>query len=150
MRVLGIDYGQARIGIALSDPTGLFAQPMGLVRRKTDEQAIQEIISMVHEHTVEQCVVGLPRNMNGSEGIRAEQCRAFASLLGEGLNIPIDLYDERLTTVAAERMLKSADVNRKDRKKVVDSIAASMMLQGYLDSLRTKRNHADLSGGQDI
>ena len=136
MRILGIDYGQARIGVAKSDPTGLIAEPHLVLRRKTDELSANEIARLAIELEASRIVVGWPRNMNGSVGPGALSCVQFADLLRETTGLPVDLYDERLTTVAAERLLISAEVNRKNRKKVIDALAASIMLQGYLDRRR--------------
>ncbi len=133
MRVLGVDYGRARIGLALSDPTGLFAQGLSVLRRTTDEQAVAEIVELIRQHEVEEVVVGLPKNMNGTVGERAEQCQAFAEQLEQAAGVPVRLFDERLTTVAAERLLISADMRRNRRKQVIDEVAATLLLQSYLD-----------------
>lgn len=137
----------ARIGVAMSDPTGFLAQPFEVVRRTSDKAAVEAIVEISRANDVEQIVVGLPKNMNGSEGHRAEQCREFSAMLESCANLPVTLYDERLTTVAAERMLISADVRRQNRKQVVDAVAASIMLQGYLDFVRN-RKRVDDAGGQ--
>jgi putative holliday junction resolvase len=133
MRILGVDYGLAKIGLAISDPTGFLAQGLSVLRRTSDEQAVAAIVSVIRENDVKQVVVGLPRNMNGSIGERAEQCKRFAGMIEKAAGIPVDLYDERLTSVAAERILIGANVRRDKRKKVVDEVAATLMLQGYLD-----------------
>lgn len=136
MRILGVDYGLARIGLALSDPTRLFAQGLPVLKRKSDQDAAEAISRLMQEHDIERIVVGLPLNMNGSQGERARQCIEFGQLLEQVCQVEVAMYDERLTTVAAERMLIDAQVHRKDRKRVIDSVAASILLQGYLDSLR--------------
>ncbi|GMA52111.1 putative pre-16S rRNA nuclease [Alicyclobacillus contaminans] len=141
MRILGIDYGRARIGLALSDPTGLVAQPLTVLHRESDEAAAERIAALAEQHEVERVVVGWPRNMNGSVGERAKQCQAFAALVEAKTGIPVDLYDERLTTVAAERMLVAANLRREKRRTVVDGVAAAMMLQGYLDGFRRRDSH---------
>jgi putative Holliday junction resolvase len=138
MRVLGVDYGRARIGLALSDPTGLFAQGLCVLQRETDSQAVADIVEVIQQYEVEEVVVGLPKNMNGTVGERAEQCKAFAEQLQQAAGIPVRLFDERLTTVAAERLLIAADMRRKRRKQVVDEVAATLLLQSYLD---WKQNH---------
>ncbi len=143
MRILGVDYGLARIGLALSDPTGLLAQGLTVLKRKSDSDAALAIHQLVLEHGVQQIVVGLPLNMNGSEGERALQCREFANLLRDVCHLEVVLYDERLTTVSAERILIEAQVRRKDRRQVVDSVAASILLQSYLDSLRAAARRAE-------
>ncbi|WP_369406109.1 Holliday junction resolvase RuvX [Alicyclobacillus kakegawensis] len=145
MRVLGIDYGRARIGVAVSDPTGLFAQGLTVIPRRTDEAAAAEIARIAREQAAELIVVGLPRRMDGSLGERAAQCQAFAERVASAAGLPVDLYDERLTTVSAERTLIDADVGRARRRQVVDKLAAALMLQGWLDS-RRKRATDDGSG----
>jgi putative Holliday junction resolvase len=142
MRMLGIDYGMARIGLALSDPTGLLAQPFSVLPRVSDKAAVHAICEVAKEYDVDVMVVGWPRNMNGSVGPRATACEVFAERLRVQSGRKVELYDERLTTVAAEKMLVSADVRRKDRKQVVDAIAAAMMLQGYLDRYRATHGQA--------
>ncbi len=136
MRVLGVDYGLARIGLALSDPTGLLAQGLLVLKRESDAKAVSSLEAIILQYEVEEVVVGLPRNMDGSIGERARQCQAFADLLAQGANIPVELYDERLTTVAATRVLIDADMSRKKRKRVVDEVAATILLQNYLDFKR--------------
>ncbi|CAM3730629.1 Holliday junction resolvase RuvX [Alicyclobacillus pomorum] len=140
MRTLGVDYGLAKIGLAISDPTGLLAQGLSVLRRTSDEQAVEAIVNVIREYDVKQVVVGLPRHMNGSIGERAEQCQAFADLIEKAAGIPVHMYDERLTSVAAERMLIGANVRRDKRKKVVDEVAATLMLQGYLDRQSHQRD----------
>jgi putative holliday junction resolvase len=137
MRVLSIDYGLKRIGLALSDPTGLLAQGFGVLQRVSDKGAVEDIAKVVLENEVGEVVVGLPKNMNGSIGQRAEQCKAFADKLAGSVSIPVVMYDERLTTVAATRVLIDADMRRNKRKRVVDEIAATILLQNYLDYKRS-------------
>ncbi|GAB6990828.1 Holliday junction resolvase RuvX [Paenibacillus pini] len=138
MRILGLDYGDRRIGVAVSDLFGWTAQGLEVVERRRDGTEIQRIESLVREYEVEEIVVGLPKNMNGSIGPRGEICIDFADKLKELLELPVHLWDERLTTVSAERTLIEADVSRKKRKLVVDKMAASLILQNYLDS-KSKR-----------
>lgn len=134
MRWLGLDYGDRRIGVAVSDELGWTAQGLTVIERKTPEQDVQRIGEVVREYGVSAIVLGLPRNMNGSVGPRGEICIAFAETLREMLKLPVHLWDERLTTVSAERTLLEADVSRKKRKQVIDKMAASLILQGFLDS----------------
>lgn len=138
MRLLGLDYGDRRIGVAVSDAFGWTAQGVGVVEKRRDNGEIDAIAKLVKEHEVSEIVVGLPKNMNGTIGPRGEICIAFAGDLQQKLNLPVHLWDERLTTVAAERTLLEADVSRKKRKLVVDKMAATLILQNYLDS-KTKR-----------
>lgn len=138
MRILALDVGTKTVGIAVSDELGWTAQ--GLVTLKIEENKptshiYEQIAKLVDEYKVEKVVVGLPKNMNGSIGPRGEACQQFANELAEHIPCSIVMWDERLTTVAAEKMLISADVSRKKRKKVIDKMAAVMILQGYLDHM---------------
>jgi putative Holliday junction resolvase len=134
MRIMGLDYGDRRIGVALSDAFGWTAQALEMIERKSDGSEFGRIEELVREHDVSEIVVGLPKNMNGTIGERGEICMAFAEELRQKLSIPVHLWDERLTTVAATRTLLSADVSRRKRKQVVDKMAAALLLQNYLDS----------------
>lgn len=138
MRIMGLDYGDRKIGVAVSDMFGWTAQGLEVVERRRDGAEMQRIADLVREQEVEEIVVGLPKNMNGSIGPRGKICIAFADQLRDMLNLPVHLWDERLTTVSAERTLLEADVSRKKRRQVVDKMAASLILQNYLDS-KSKR-----------
>ncbi|MBB3109955.1 putative Holliday junction resolvase [Paenibacillus phyllosphaerae] len=138
MRLMGLDYGDRNIGVAVSDAFGWTAQSVGVVQKRRDNGELDEIAKLVAEREVSEIVVGLPKNMNGTIGPRGEICIAFAQDLQQKLNLPVHLWDERLTTVAAERTLLEADVSRKKRKLNVDKMAAQLILQNYLDS-KTKR-----------
>lgn len=134
-RILAFDVGDRRIGIAVSDLLGITAQPVETYTRTDDEQKdIRYLLSVAEKYDASKLVFGLPRNMNGTYGFQAEKVKEFAGKLLEDWNGEHDFYDERLTTVTAERILLEADVSRKKRKKVVDKIAAVVILQGYLDS----------------
>ncbi|CAM4355684.1 MULTISPECIES: Holliday junction resolvase RuvX [Paenibacillus] len=134
MKILGLDYGDRRIGVAASDVFGWTAQGLEVLERRRDEGEFTRIADLVREHEISEIVVGLPKNMNGTVGPRGEICIAFADRLRDELNLPVHLWDERLTTMAAERTLIEADVSRKKRKQVVDKMAASLILQNYLDA----------------
>jgi putative Holliday junction resolvase len=134
MRILGLDYGDRRIGVALSDAFGWTAQGLETIERKREGDEFRRVEALVKEHDVEAIVVGLPKNMNGTIGPRGEICMAFAEELKQKLSMPVHLWDERLTTVAATRTLLEADVSRRKRKLVVDKLAAALLLQNYLDS----------------
>lgn len=134
MRILGLDIGQKTIGVAISDPLGFTAQGITTIRRKKKED-INEIINLCKEYAVETIVVGLPKNMNGSIGFAGEKIMEFTELLKDSVECKIELWDERLTTVAAHRAMLEADLSRGKRKKIVDKIAATYILQGYLDRL---------------
>lgn len=138
MKLLGLDYGDRRIGVAVSDAFGWTAQGIEVVQRREDDSHLQRIAELAKLHEAEEVVVGLPKNMNGTIGPRGELCIEFAASLRELLGLPVHLWDERLTTVSAERTLLEADVSRKKRKQVVDKIAAGLILQNYLDS-KSKR-----------
>ncbi|KGA98017.1 Holliday junction resolvase [Alkalihalobacillus alcalophilus ATCC 27647 = CGMCC 1.3604] len=136
MRTLGLDVGTKTIGVALSDELGWTAQGLVTLKRSEDDlqSDIKSVSELVQEHEVTAIVVGLPKNMNGTIGPSGEMCQAFAKQLENEIEgIQVKLWDERLTTVAAERMLITADVSRKKRKQVIDKMAAVLILQGYLD-----------------
>ncbi len=132
MRILGIDYGDRQIGLALSDPFGWTAQ--GLEVLKNTDQIWNELQSLVEKHQVEKIVLGWPKNMDGTLGERAVLAQEWAEQLEKLLNLPVILWDERLTTIAAEKTLLEADLSRKKRKKIIDRLAAVFILQNYLDS----------------
>ncbi|MGF7045953.1 putative Holliday junction resolvase [Paenibacillus sp. DS2015] len=134
MRIMGLDYGDRRIGVAVSDAFGWTAQGLEVIERRREGAEFDRIAEIVREREVSEIVVGLPKNMDGTVGFRGQICIDFADKLKELLSLPIHLRDERLTTVSAEKTLIEADVSRKKRKKVVDMMAASLILQNYLDS----------------
>ena len=136
MRTLGLDVGTKTIGVAVSDGMGWTAQGLETIRVEEDEtnQAIPRLKELINTYEVDKLVVGLPKNMNGTIGPRGEACIEFAEELKQALGLEVIMWDERLSTMAAERVLLEADVSRKKRKKVIDKMAAVMILQGYLDS----------------
>lgn len=138
MRVMGLDYGDRNIGVAISDAFRWTAQGLTVVEKRRDGGELDRIAELALEHEVSEIVVGLPKNMNATIGPRGEICIAFAEQIRQKLEIPVHLWDERLTTVAAERTLLEADVSRRKRKQVIDKMAAALILQNYLDS-NTKR-----------
>ena len=135
MRIMGLDVGSKTIGVAISDPMGWTAQGIETVKinEAIEEFGMARLGELIKQYEVTEAVVGYPKNMNNSIGPRAEASERFAALLKEAYSIPVVLWDERLTTSAAEKMLISADVSRKNRKKVIDKMAAVLILQGYLD-----------------
>ncbi|MHB8417060.1 MAG: Holliday junction resolvase RuvX [Myxococcales bacterium] len=135
-RVLAIDLGDRRAGLALSDPLGVTAQGLPTLERRGDAADVETLRALCAEREVERVVVGLPRNMDGSEGPRAQKSRAFARRLHDALGLPVFLWDERLSSAEAERVLIAADVSRSKRKQVVDRMAAQLILQGYLEAGR--------------
>jgi putative holliday junction resolvase len=132
MRIAALDVGEARIGVAVSDELGITAQPVGVVRRVGGRRDLEAIGQALAPYAPERLVVGLPLTMSGSEGPQAMRVRAFAAKVAEALGLPVEFWDERLTTVAAERTLLEADVSRRRRREVVDKLAAALILQGYL------------------
>lgn len=136
MRILGLDVGTKTVGVAISDEMGWTAQ--GLETIKINEErghfGFDRISELVKQYNVDKIVVGLPKNMNGTIGPRGEACQQFAENLRELLQLEVVMWDERLSTMAAERLLISADVSRKKRKQVIDKMAAVVILQGFLDS----------------
>lgn len=135
MRVLGLDVGEKTIGVAVSDPLGFTAQGIKTIHRKGKKTDIEELKQICIQYEVDTIVVGLPKNMNGTIGPQGEKVMSFSEFIKEHTNLPIKLWDERLTTVAAHRAMLEADLSRAKRKKIVDKMAASFILQGYLDSL---------------
>jgi len=136
MRILGLDVGEKTIGVAISDELGWTAQGVEVIRRRNLDFDFSRLNELITEYQVEEIVVGFPKNMNGTIGPRAEIIMEFAEQLKTISGLPIRMWDERLTTVSAERTLIEADVSRKKRKTVIDKMAAMFILQGYLDSKR--------------
>jgi putative Holliday junction resolvase len=133
-RILALDVGKKRIGLAVSDPLGLTAQGLGVLDRQDWEKDLARLLEMARPYDVREILVGLPRHMDGRLGDQAEAILALARALGEALGAKVATWDERLTTVEAERVLIAADLSRKRRRRVVDQVAATLMLQAYLDS----------------
>jgi putative Holliday junction resolvase len=136
MRIMGLDVGTKTIGVAISDEMGWTAQGIETIKinEERNQFGFERIEELVKDYNVDRIVVGLPKNMNGTIGPRGEACQQFAEKVKELLNIEVILWDERLSTMAAERLLISADVSRKKRKQVIDKMAAVVILQSYLDS----------------
>jgi len=140
MRILGIDYGHRRLGIAVSDDEKILASPLPVYSRCSLDVDLAFLLGIVKENEVERVVVGLPLNMNGSIGKMAKEALSFAWKLRRKINIPISTFDERMTSVEAERVLVETNLSRKRRKGLRDSMAAVLILQGYLDRLGTKKD----------
>lgn len=134
MRRLGIDHGERRVGVALSDEDGLIASPHTTVERRDPKKLVEDIAALAREHEVGEIVVGLPLTLEGREGASARRARRFAEHLEAATGLPLVMWDERLTTLAAERALGAAGVKAKKQKAVVDKVAAALLLQSYLDS----------------
>ncbi|SHH60801.1 Holliday junction resolvase RuvX [Sporanaerobacter acetigenes] len=132
-RILGLDVGDKTIGVAVSDPLGLIAQGVTTIRRTSIKNDMEELKNIVNQYNVSKVVVGLPKNMNNTIGPQGQKVLNFVEKMEKVLNIEIVLEDERLTTVSAERMLIDGDVRREKRKKVIDKVAATYILQTFLD-----------------
>ena len=135
-KMLGVDYGEARTGLAYSDALGLYAVGMGNVKGYNLEKAAEEIVRAAREIKAEIIVIGKPFNMNGTSGEKVEKVTELGRIIGTLCDIPVDFYDERLTTVSAHQILQTSGVRAKNRKGVVDSLAAELILQGYMDRQR--------------
>ena len=131
-RIMGIDYGDARTGVALSDLMCTIVGSTTVIPSRNREKAIADIVRIAKENDVAEIVVGLPRNMDGTEGPRAELCREFGDLLGEATGLPVRMWDERRTTVEAHNILSEHNYHGQKRKNTVDAVAASLILEGYL------------------
>lgn len=136
MKIMAIDYGDARTGIAISDMTGMLVGKTCVIPSRNRERTAAEIQRLICENRVERIVMGFPRNMDGSEGPRAELYRGFAEYLETCIGMPVVLWDERRTTVEAHQILSECNYHGKKRKETVDAVAASLILEGYLASLR--------------
>ena len=134
MRILGLDVGDVLIGVAVSDPSRTIAQGLASIRRAALKEDMEAIKRLVDQYELGEIVVGLPKMMDGEIGIQAQKVLNFVESLRAVVKIPVVLWDERLTTVAANRSLIEANISRRKRKKVVDKVAAMLILQGYLDS----------------
>lgn len=135
MRVIALDHGSKRVGIAIGDPLGVIAQPLEFIPAEPLDAFFTRLKLILTEKEVGQIIVGMPRNMDGSYGPAAEKVRTFVEQLKEQVTLPIRLWDERLTTAQAQRVLLEGNVRRKDRKQRVDKMAAAILLQSYLDSI---------------
>ena len=143
IQIMGLDFGSKTVGVAVSDPLGITAQGIEIVRRTSENKlrkTLARIEALVAEYQVTEFVLGLPKNMNNTSGERVEKTMEFKAMLERRTGLPVHMWDERLTTVAADRTLIEAGVRRENRKEYVDMLAAVYILQGYLDSLERKKN----------
>ena len=143
MRIIGLDFGSKTVGVAVSDELLITAQGIEIVRRKSANklrQTLARIEVLIKEYNVEKIVLGFPKNMNNSEGERCEKTLEFKEMLERRTGLTVELWDERLTTVAADNLMMEAGIRRENRKEYVDQIAASFILQGYLDYLQNEKN----------
>ena len=147
MRIMGLDYGTKTVGVAISDALGLTAQGIETIERKEENKlrrTCARIEELIREYEVEKIVLGFPKHMNNDVGERAEKSLEFKAMLERRTGLEVVMWDERLTTVAAERTLIESKVRREDRKKYIDKIAAVFILQGYLDSIYQKQPSASI------
>ena len=142
MRTMGLDMGTRTIGVAISDELGITAQGLKTLRRKSMEEDLKEIAAIVGQFEIGKIVVGLPKNMDGTLGKQAEMVLKWMKVLSDKIQVPVVTWDERLSTVGASKVLLEADLSRAKRKKVIDKLAAVLILQGYLDQSRRTNNGA--------
>jgi len=135
MKIVGLDIGEKRIGVAVSDALGCTAQGMRVLERRGLDADIEALKTLIRDEKASQIVVGLPKNMDGSMGEGAHKVLSFVQNLEDAVSVPVILWDERWTTAEATRVLLQADLSRKKRRRVIDKVAAALILQGYLDSL---------------
>ena len=135
-KIMAIDYGDARTGVAISDLLCSIVGSTCVVPSRNREKAVADIVKLCKDNMVGKIVVGLPRNMDGTEGVRAELCREFAQVLAEATGLTVTMWDERRTTVEAHNILSQHNYHGKKRKNTVDAVAASLILEGYLNSIR--------------
>lgn len=136
MKIMSIDYGDVRTGIAISDIRGILASPLCVIKESYQPKLVDKIIELINENKIEKIVIGLPRNMDGSYGYRCDDCKSLGQAIIEKINIDIEFEDERLTTVMAHNILSDNNVRGAKRKQTVDAVSAVMILQSYLDKNR--------------
>lgn len=149
MRIMGLDFGSKTVGVALSDPLLITAQGLEIIRRKEENklrQTLARIEQLIVEYEVTEIVLGMPKHMNAEEGIRVELTNEFKEKLERRTGLPVTLWDERLTTVSADRLMKEVGIRREHRKDYVDQIAATFILQGYLDFKANQRKEEEEAG----
>lgn len=139
MKIMAVDYGDARTGLAVCDRTEFLASPIGTIEERNAAVLAMKVAHMAEQYEVGEIIVGLPLNMNGSKGPRAEKCEAFANMLSELTEIPVNMWDERSTTVSAHNILNETNVRGKKRKAVVDTVAATVILEAYLEYRKNKQ-----------
>ena len=143
MRIMGLDFGSKTLGVAISDPLLITAQGIEIIRRQSENklrQTVARVEALIEEYGVTKIVLGLPKNMNNSEGERVEKTKEFSEMLERRTGLEVVFWDERLTTVAADRAMIETGIRREERRQYVDEVAATLILQGYLDYLSNQRN----------
>ena len=136
MRIMGIDYGEKRLGLAISDPLGITAQGLPTIERSRVQEDLQKILTIIREKDVGEIIIGLPKHMNNTLGEKAQAVLTFVDLIKKHVNIPVNTIDERLSTVMAHRAMLEGNLSRKKRKDRVDMIATQLILQNYLDRIK--------------
>jgi putative Holliday junction resolvase len=149
IRILGLDLGEKRIGVALSDALGITAQGLMVLPRQGQKLDLDQVIALIRKHAVQEVVIGLPRHMDGRLGEGSKEVFLWASELQEQMGLPVHTMDERLTTMQAQRVLLEADVSRRKRRQVIDKMAAALILQAFLDS-RSQSPEEPESAPEDI
>ena len=140
MKIMGLDYGDARTGVSISDPTGFLAGSPQVIATWNTEELLTRLTELAKKEKIEEIVLGLPKNMNASQGERAEKCRALGAELEARTGLPVIFWDERRTTIEAHAILHAAGKKEKKHRKNVDAVAATLILQGYLDFRRMQNN----------
>lgn len=140
MKIMAVDYGDVRTGLAVCDRTEFLASPIGVIEERNAPILAMKVAHMAEQYEVGEIVVGLPKNMNGSIGPRAKKCQAFAEMLSELTEVPVNMWDERSTTVTAHQILNQTNVRGKNRKAVVDEVAATVILESYLNYRRKNKS----------
>lgn len=148
-RILALDVGERRIGVAVSDPLGIIARTLGVVQRKTDAAAIAQLAALVDEHDARMVVVGLPRSMSGEIGRQAREVLDFAAQLEAVIDVPIEMWDERLSTVTAARVMTERGQSAREQRQTIDAVAAAVILQDYLDAQRARASLMDQHAEKD-
>ena len=152
MRIMGLDFGSKTVGVAVSDALLMTAQGVEIIRRKEENklrQTLARIEELIVEYEVEEIVLGLPKHMNGTEGVRVELTEEFKEKLERRTGLPVTFWDERLTTVSADKTMMEAGIRRENRKDYVDMLAATFILQGFLDRRSNEKKAAEALGSQD-
>lgn len=140
MRVLAIDHGTKRVGLAISDPTGKIVLPAGVIEPRSEQDLLEKLERIVEDRSVEEVIIGLPKNMNDTLGPRAKEVLAFAERLREVLSVPVRTWDERLTTVEAEERLRDTPLSRKRKRTHVNAVSAQILLESYLEASRASKD----------
>lgn len=142
MKILAVDLGDARTGLAACDRTEFLASPIGVIHEKDMKKVLMQVSIAVDEYQISHVIIGYPKNMDGTSGERAEKCERFAQLLRNIVPVPVELWDERRTTVTAHDILNEADIRGQKRKDIVDEVAATIILESYLDYRRNQKEKA--------